>query len=62
MTFTWLFPRNLEDGIAQAQNIRRAALAVAQYSGHGTLEQEGLRSIKRSLDPKAILNPGALAP
>jgi alkyldihydroxyacetonephosphate synthase len=62
MTFTWLFPRNLEDGIAQAQGIRRAALVAAQGSGSGTLEQEVLRSIKRSLDPKAILNPGALAP
>jgi alkyldihydroxyacetonephosphate synthase len=58
MTFTWLFPRILEDGISQAQNIRRAALAVAQGSSEEPLEREVLRNIKRSLDPKTILNPG----
>jgi alkyldihydroxyacetonephosphate synthase len=58
MTFTWLFPRNLEDGIAQAQNIRRAALAAAKNEGSGTLEQDVLRGIRQGLDPKAILNPG----
>ena len=37
---------------------RRAALAAAQNSGSGTLEQEVLRGIRQSLDPKATLNPG----
>jgi alkyldihydroxyacetonephosphate synthase len=60
LTFTWLFPRILEDGISQAQNIRRAALAMAQGSSGEPLEQEVLRAIKQSLDPKAILNPGTL--
>jgi alkyldihydroxyacetonephosphate synthase len=58
MIFTWLFPRNLDDGIAQAQNIRRAALAAAQKASSGTLEQDVLRGIRQGLDPKAILNPG----
>ena len=58
MTFTWLFPRILDDEINQAQTIRHAALAVAQGASDETLKQNILRSIKKSLDPKAILNPG----
>jgi len=58
MIFTWLFPRILEDEINQAQNIRRAALAVVQDASGEALKQEVLRNVKQSLDPKAILNPG----
>ena len=58
MTFTWLFPRILDDEINQARNIRHAALAVvAQGAGGEPLAQDILRSIKQSLDPKAILSP-----
>ena len=57
LTFTWLFPRILDDAIAQARNIRQAALAAAPADDNNELEQEVRRSIKRVLDPSAILNP-----
>jgi alkyldihydroxyacetonephosphate synthase len=62
MTFTWLFPRILEDEIAQAQNIRRAALAASATPDPDSekLEREVLRGIKHALDPQNILNPGIL--
>ena len=58
MTFTWAYPRILEDGVAQAQNIRQAALAASGAQTSETLEREVLRAVKAALDPQAILNPG----
>ena len=64
LTFTWAYPRILDDGLAQAQSIRRAALAAAQSAAAGSvqgpLEREILIGIKCALDPRGILNPGAL--
>ena len=57
VTVTWLFARKLDDEVAQATAIRRAALAA---SGSGTrpgLERDMLDAIKRSLDPKNIVAP-----
>jgi alkyldihydroxyacetonephosphate synthase len=62
LTFTWLFPRILDDAIAQAQNIRQAALAAASVQGNSELERDLLGSIKRVLDPGTILNPGRPIP
>ncbi len=61
LTFTWLFPRILDDGIAQASSIRHAALAAssAREPGNEMLEDEVLRAVKAVLDPEGILNPGA---
>jgi alkyldihydroxyacetonephosphate synthase len=60
LTVTWLFPRKLEDEIAQAQTIRAAALAVLPGRGSEALEQGVLRAIKQALDPQGILNPETL--
>jgi len=57
LTFTWLFPRILDDAITQARNIRQAAQAAAPTEDNNELEQDVRRSIKRVLDPGAILNP-----
>jgi FAD/FMN-containing dehydrogenase len=57
LTFTWLFPRILDDAIAQARNIRQAALAAARGDASQELNQEVLRGVKAVLDPKGILNP-----
>ena len=60
LTFSWLYPRKLEDEIAQAESIRRALLAAiaARSAAVDELQREVLRSIKQALDPKGILNPG----
>jgi alkyldihydroxyacetonephosphate synthase len=58
LTFTWLFPRILEDAIAQAHNIRQAALTAAAIGSGEKWERDVFCGIKRVLDPKAILNPG----
>jgi len=58
MTFTWLFARILGEEIAQARNIRQAALAASAMPVPGAVEHEVLRSIKAAIDPKTILNPG----
>jgi hypothetical protein len=58
LTFSWLFPRILEDAVSQAQAIRRAALAAASVEESKELERDVLGGIKRVLDPGAILNPG----
>lgn len=60
LTFTWVYPRILEDGIAQAQAIRSAALAAAGKPQKEELARDVLRGIKRVLDPTAILNPGVI--
>jgi alkyldihydroxyacetonephosphate synthase len=61
LTFTWLYPRILDNSLSQAEAIRRAALTAAQGTqGGGTLALEALVGIKCALDPKAILNPGAV--
>ncbi len=58
LTFTWLYPRILDDAIAQAQSIRQAAMAASAGPDAGrALEHEVLRGIKRTLDPDGILNP-----
>ena len=58
LTFTWLFPRILDDAIAQANAIRQAALAAASVESGKDWEREVLAGIKRVVDPGAILNPG----
>jgi len=62
LTFTWLFPRVLTDGVAQAERIRNAAMAAASTLDpvHHGLQREVLRGIKQVVDGKAILNPDAL--
>ena len=62
LTFTWLYPRILDNGLAQAEAIRRAGLSAAQGAGNGALAREALIGIKCALDPKAILNPGVALP
>ena len=57
VTVTWLFPRKLEDEVAQAAAIRQAALAAAGIKPRPGLELETLNAIKRVLDPKHILVP-----
>jgi alkyldihydroxyacetonephosphate synthase len=58
LTFSWLFPRILEDAVTQAQAIRQAALAAASMEESKELERDVAGGIKRVLDPDAILNPG----
>lgn len=60
LVFTWLFPRILEDGVAQAEGIRRAAqnAIAAMGSGQAGLAGDVLAGIKQTLDPANILNPG----
>lgn len=58
LTFSWLFPRILEDAVTQAQAIRQAALAAASIQESKKLERDVAHGIKRVLDPEAILNPG----
>jgi len=62
LTFNWLFPRILTDGVAQAERIRNAAMAAASSVDpvHHGLQRDILRGIKQVVDAKAILNPGAL--
>jgi len=63
LTFTWLYPRILDNGLAQAEAIRRAALSAAQGTqASGALAREALIGIKCALDPKSILNPGVVIP
>jgi alkyldihydroxyacetonephosphate synthase len=59
ITVTWTFPRKLDDEIAQAENIRRAAWAACNIVAQD-LEGSVLRAIKQVLDPKNILSPGTL--
>jgi alkyldihydroxyacetonephosphate synthase len=54
LRFTWLYPRKLEEEVAQAEVIHRAALAAVGRHDEG-LERTVLRSIQQALDPKAIL-------
>ena len=59
LTFTWLYPRILDDGLRQANTIRRAALAAAQPGTQSSpLAHQALAGVRQALDPKAILNPG----
>ena len=62
LTFTWLYPRILDNGLPQAEAIQRAALNAAQGTSNGALAREALIGIKCALDPKAILNPGVVIP
>jgi alkyldihydroxyacetonephosphate synthase len=59
LTFSWLFPRILEDALAQAHSIRQAALAAAGMGSGAAWERDVVSGIKRVLDPKGILNPQA---
>ena len=59
LTFTWVYPRILDDGIRQADSIRQAGLTAAQAGTKpDPLARQALAGVKRALDPKAILNPG----
>lgn len=80
--FTFIFPRALDDEIAQWQAIKHAASQAIVANGgtishhhgvgqdhlpwmaqeKGALGIDVLRAVKRSLDPKNILNPGKLIP
>lgn len=62
LTFTWLFPRILDNAIVQAQAIRQAALAAASIESGEEWERGVLAGIKRVMDPGAILNPGKPIP
>lgn len=57
VTVTWLFPRKLEDEVAQATAIRQAALAASGIKARAGLERDMLDAIKHSLDPKNIVAP-----
>lgn len=59
LTFTWLYPRILDDGLRQAESIRRAALAASQGATADPLSREALAAVRRVLDPQAILSSGA---
>jgi alkyldihydroxyacetonephosphate synthase len=65
LTFTWIYPRILDDGVRQAENIRNAALGAAQgmladsFPAQPALARQALAAVKQALDPKAILNPAA---
>jgi len=61
LTFTWLYPRILDGGIAQAENIRRAALVAVQEAPSG-LAREILVGVKCALDPRGVLNPALQIP
>lgn len=58
LTVTWLFPRKLDDEVAQASAIRQAALAAVATSVPQGLEQQMRRALKRTVDPRNILPPG----
>lgn len=59
LAFTWLFPRILEDGVAQAEGIRQAARdAIAALDDRQAgLTRDVLASVKQTLDPAGVLNP-----
>jgi alkyldihydroxyacetonephosphate synthase len=57
LTFTWLFPRILDDAVAQAHSIRQAAVAAASIESSKEWERDILAGIKHVLDPGTILNP-----
>jgi alkyldihydroxyacetonephosphate synthase len=60
LTCTFVFPRLLNDDVAQAQAIRQAALDVlaAHARTSSALETDILCAIRAVVDPKNILNPG----
>jgi len=57
LTVTWMFPRKLDDEVAQATAIHQAALAAAGIKARQGLQREMLASIKRTIDPANILAP-----
>jgi alkyldihydroxyacetonephosphate synthase len=57
LTVTWLFPRKLDDEVAQATAIHQAALAAAGIKARQGLQREMLVSIKLTIDPANILAP-----
>lgn len=58
LRMSWVYPRKLDEEIAQASSIRQAALAAARRNAP-ILERQLRAAIKRCLDPAAILPPEA---
>jgi alkyldihydroxyacetonephosphate synthase len=63
LRLTCIYPRALGNDVAQAEAIRQAGLEAlaARSDTTGTLDADLLRTIKQTLDPKDILNPGKRA-
>jgi hypothetical protein len=57
LTVTWLFPRKLDNEVAQAAAIHQAALAAAGMKDRQGLTREILDAVKHTIDPRDILAP-----
>ena len=57
LTVIWLFPRKLDNEVAQAAAIHQAALTAAGMKAQQGLQREILDAVKRVIDPKDILAP-----
>jgi len=55
LTVTWLFPRELQEEVAQATAIRQTALTLLGRKAAQGLEQQMRDAIKRTVDPKDVL-------
>jgi len=57
LTVTWMFPRKLNDEVAQATAIHQAALAAVGIKARQGLQREMQDTIKRTIDPANVLAP-----
>lgn len=61
LAFHWLFPRKLDDEIAQAKAIRRAGLEAIAANGEAARMHQfnlaALKGLKTAFDPDGIMNP-----